>query len=170
MNRPVLAGWRRWAGRMAVVAVCAGLTACMVPQWQKPGTPADVIAQGMGQPQVRVMLPEGAQRWVYSYQPAGQQVYHMVFDAQQRLQQVEQVLSEYHFQQLQPGHDTRQSVHNFFGQPALVEHVGNFKGDIWTYRIRENSLDRYAHVFIDPQGIVQHVMFTDEPRRDDDRH
>jgi len=49
--------------------------------------------------------------------------------------------------------------------------VGNFKGDIWTYRISENSIDRQAHVFIDPQGVVQRVMFTDEPRNDpDDRH
>jgi hypothetical protein len=47
--------------------------------------------------------------------------------------------------------------------------VGNFKGDIWTYRIQQNGIDRQAHVFIDPQGVVQRIMFTDEPRLDDDR-
>ena len=105
------------------------------------------------------------------YQPAGQQVYHMVFDAQQQLLRVEQVLQEAYFQRLRIGQDRREDVYHYFGKPALVEHVANFKGDIWTYRIRENSIDRQAHVFIDPQGIVQRVMFLDEPRNDpEDRH
>lgn len=169
MSRPVLARSGRWVVKVAAVAVTALLAACMVPQWQKPGTPAQVIAQGMGQPQVRVALADGGERWVYSYQPAGQQVYHMVFDAQQRLRRVEQVLDAAHFQQLQMGVDDRDSVWRYFGKPALVEHVGNFNGDIWTYRIQDNSLDRQAHVFIDPQGVVRQLMFTDEPRPDDDR-
>ena len=155
--------------KAAVLAACAVVAGCMVPQWQKPGTPSDVIAKGMGQPHVRVTLPDGGERWLYSYQPAGQQVYHMNFDAQHALSGVEQVLDEYHFQQLRVGVDHRQNVFEYFGKPALVEHVGNFNGDIWTYRIHQNSLDRQAHVFIDPQGVVQRVMFTDEPRRDDDR-
>lgn len=164
-RRPVRAAWTCWA---LAGAVALSLTACAVPEWQKPGTPAAQIVQDMGQPHVRVALPDGTQRWVYSRQPAGQQVYHMVLDAQQRLQRVEQVLQEAHFHKLQPGTDHRQSVFNYFGKPALIERVGNFKGDIWTYRIRENSIDRQAHVFIDPQGVVQRVMFTDEPRNEPD--
>lgn len=165
LRRPVTTAWWRWAG--AAVAACA-LAACAVPEWQKPGTPAAQIVQDMGQPHVRVALPEGGERWVYSRQPAGQQVYHMVFDAQQRLQSVVQVLDEAHFLRLQPGQDRRDNVFHYFGKPALVEGVGNFKGDIWTYRIQQNSIDRQAHVFIDPQGVVQRVMFTDERRLDDD--
>lgn len=167
-RRPVLSFLWRWAA----AAVCAGfLSACAVPEWQKPGTPAAQLLQDMGQPHVRVPLAGGGGRWVYSRQPAGQQVYHMQLDAQQRLVHVEQVLQEAHFLKLQPGDDNRQSVFNYFGKPALVEGVGNFKGDIWTYRIRENSIDRQAHVFIDPQGVVRRVMFTDEARNDEDsRH
>lgn len=163
MTGPVHCKMWRWA---AVLACAATLMACAVPEWQKPGTPAPQIARDMGQPQVRVSLPEGGERWIYSYQPAGQQVYHMVFDAQQQLLRVEQVLQEAYFQRLRIGQDRREDVYHYFGKPALVEHVANFKGDIWTYRIRENSIDRQAHVFIDPQGIVQRVMFLDEPRND----
>ena len=167
-SRPVLSVWKCWA---LAAAVALSLVGCAVPEWQKPGTPAAQIAHEMGQPHVLVPLPDGGERWVYSRQPAGQQVYHMVFDGQQRLQRVEQVLQEAHFHKLQAGVDDRHSVFNYFGKPALIERVGNFKGDIWTYRIRENSIDRQAHVFIDPQGVVQRVMFTDEPRNDpDDRH
>jgi len=163
--RPVLSLVWRWAA----AALCTvAIAACAVPEWQKSGTSAAQIAQDMGQPQVRVALPDGGERWVYSRQPAGQQVYHMVFDAQQRLQRVEQVLQEAHFLRLRSGVDQRQDVFHYFGKPALVEGVGNFKGDIWTYRIRENTIDRQAHVFIDPQGVVQRIMFTDEHRRDED--
>ena len=162
---PVLLRMWRWA---ATAALVVAVGACAVPEWQKMGTPAAQIAQEMGPPVVRVPLPQGQERWVYSYQPAGQQAYHMVMDAQQRLLRVEQVLQEAHFLQLKPGVDRRQDVFNYFGKPALVEHVGNFKGDIWTYRIRENSIDRQAHVFIDPDGVVQHIMFMDELRSDDD--
>ncbi|MGE8397668.1 MAG: hypothetical protein ACN6NT_08700 [Comamonas sp.] len=167
-SRSVLSVWKCWA---LAAAVALSLVGCAVPEWQKPGTSAVQIAQDFGQPHVRTALPDGGERWVYSRQPAGQQVYHMVFDGQQRLQRVEQVLQEGYFHKLQPGVDDRRSVFNYFGKPALIERVGNFKGDIWTYRIRENSIDRQAHVFIDPQGVVQRVMFTDEPRNDpDDRH
>lgn len=164
-SRPVLSVWRCWA-LAGVVAL--SLSGCAVPEWQKLGVPAAKIAQDMGQPHVRVTLPGGGERWVYSRQPAGQQVFHMVFDAQQRLLHVVQVLQEAHFHPLQPGVDDRHSVFNYFGKPALIERVGNFNGDIWTYRMRENSIDRQAHVFIDPQGVVQRVMFTDEPRNDPD--
>ena len=97
MTGPVHCKMWRWA---AVLACAATLMACAVPEWQKPGTPAPQIARDMGQPQVRVGLPEGGERWIYSYQPAGQQVYHMVFDAQQQLLRVEQVLQEAYFQRL----------------------------------------------------------------------
>ena len=154
--------------RVAALAAALGLTGCAVPEWQKPGTPATQLAHDLGQPQVRVLLPDGGERWVYSRQPAGQQVFHMVLDAHQRLLRVEQVLQPAHFQRLRPGQDVRQDVFNYFGKPALVEHVASFQGDIWTYRISENNIDRQAHVFIDPQGVVQRIMFTDELRNEPD--
>ena len=139
-----------------------GLAGCMVPQWQKPGMPQAEVEKGMGKPTVVVPLPDGGQRLVYSQQPAGQQVYHMDFDAQQRLVRVEQVLDAAHFFALRNGVDTKDAVYREFGPPAKVERVYSFKGDIWTYRFLDNTFPRRAHVHIDPQGVVQKVMFTDE--------
>ena len=152
-----------WAAALAL-GCAVWLSACAMPERQAPGTPAAQVAQQLGAPHVRTALPEGGERWVYSRQPAGQQVFHLTFDAQQRLLQVQQVLEPAHFLRLQPQHDTQDTVYRYFGRPALVEGVASFKGDIWTYRISENNLDRLAHVFLDPQGVVQRVQFTDEPR------
>ncbi|AIJ49640.1 membrane protein [Comamonas testosteroni TK102] len=142
--------------------LAVGLAGCMVPQWQKPGMPQAEVEKGMGKPTLVVALPDGGQRLVYSQQPAGQQVYHMDFDAQRKLVRVEQVLDTAHFFALRNGVDTRDDVYRMFGPPAIVEGVYSFKGDIWTYRFLDNTFGRRAHVHIDPQGVVQKVMFTDE--------
>jgi outer membrane protein assembly factor BamE (lipoprotein component of BamABCDE complex) len=142
--------------------LAVGLAGCMVPQWQKPGMPQAEVEKGMGKPTLVVDLPEGGQRLVYSQQPAGQQVYHMDFDTQRKLVRVEQVLDTAHFFALRNGVDTRDDVYRMFGPPAMVEGVYSFKGDIWTYRFLDNTFGRRAHVHIDPQGVVQKVMFTDE--------
>lgn len=162
---------RAWVPQLRVwcaVAVVAVLGACAAPLWQKPGTSEQQLLLDLGAPHERVHLPDGGQRWVYSGQPMGQQVFHLLLDAQGVLLRVEQVLTPAHFERLRTGQDTVAAVQQYFGRPALVERVASFRGDIWTYRIRDNTIDRQAHVFIDPQGTVQRVMFTDEQRLDDD--
>ena len=155
--------------RLAAAPLLAlALAACAVPEWQKPGTPLADIERTMGRPTLAEPLESGGQRLVYSRQPAGQQVYHMDFDAGQRLVRVTQVLTLEHFHALRNGVDTRAAVRRTFGPPALVEKVARFNGDIWTYRFRDNGEPRQAHVHIDPAGVVQRVMFTDERLNDND--
>ncbi|POR12978.1 hypothetical protein [Diaphorobacter sp. LR2014-1] len=154
--------------RWSALLLAGFLAACAVPEWQKAGTPRADIERTMGAPTLTVMLPEGGERLVYSRQPAGQQVYHLDFDARQRLVRVEQVLTLEHFHALRNGVDTRAAVRRTFGPPALVEKVARFNGDIWTYRFRDNGEPRQAHVHIDPAGVVQRVMFTDERLNDND--
>ena len=162
----------RWltplAGRVAAVCLPALLSACAVLEAQAPGTPADALLARFGVPQQRVALGDGGERWVYSRQPQGRQVFHLLLNDQGQLQRIVQVLEVAHFQRLRVGHDTEASVRAYFGAPALVEHVANFDGDIWTYRILEFNTERQAHVFLDPHGVVQRVMFTDELRNDRD--
>lgn len=149
----------------ALLTACVlalGLAGCMVPEWQKPGMPRAEIEKGMGVPTEVLALPDGGTRLLYSRQPAGQQVYHMDFDARQRLVRVDQVLDLNHFYALRNGVDTRDDVYRVFGPPAKVEGVYSFKGDIWTYRFMDNGNPRRAHVHIDPAGVVRKVMFTDE--------
>ena len=146
----------------AAMVLALSLAGCAVPEWQQAGTPLAEVERTMGRPTLTEPLPGGGQRLLYSRQPAGQQVYHMDFDAGQRLTRVTQVLTLELFQALRYGVDTQDSVRRMFGPPALVERVARFDGDIWTYRILDNGNPRQAHVHIDPSGVVRLVMFTDE--------
>lgn len=150
----------------SAMALALSLAACAVPEWQQPGTPLAEVERAMGRPTLVEPLPGGGQRLLYSRQPAGQQVYHLDFDAGQRLLRTNQVLTLENFQALRNGVDTQDGVRRMFGPPALVERVARFDGPIWTYRILDNGEPRQAHVHIDPSGVVRRVMFTDERMRD----
>ncbi|MBZ0225765.1 MAG: hypothetical protein WA917_05240 [Comamonas sp.] len=148
--------------RVLLASAALVLAGCASPQWQKPGTSLAAVKQALGAPTLVVPIDGGGERLLYSRQPAGQQVYHLDFDAQRRLVSVTQVLTEARFQALRDGVDTRATVLATFGPPALVERVARFDGDIWTYRLMENLTPRQAHVHLDPDGVVRRVMFTDE--------
>lgn len=164
--RPVLVRWARW---VVSGLACGWLTACAVAEWQKIGASRAEVLQSMGRPTLTQPLEGGGERLLYSLQPAGQLVYHLDFDAQQRLTRVQQVLTMERFFALRNALDTRDTVLRQFGPPALVEHVASFNGDIWTYRLQDNGAPRQAHVHIDPSGVVRRVMFTDEVFNDSDR-
>jgi outer membrane protein assembly factor BamE (lipoprotein component of BamABCDE complex) len=169
-SHPALPTKLRWtfAGLLGLV-IALSLSACAVPEWQKPGSSRAEIERALGRPTLVAPLEDGGERLVYSRQPAGQQVYHMDFDAQQRLVRVQQVLTAANFFTLRDGVDTKDSVYRQFGPPALVEKVASFKGDIWTYRILDNGLPRQANVHIDPAGVVRKVVLTDESLNGHDR-
>ncbi len=137
------------------------LAGCALPAKVQPGTPqADVIAR-LGPPTAVYSLPTG-QRLLYSELPAGFAAYTLDFDAAGRLVRNEQVLTQSRFENIPTGVWTRGDVERTFGPPLRLERVARFDGDIWTYRFRQNSDPRLAHVHIDRAGIVRMVMFTDE--------
>lgn len=137
------------------------LSGCALPAKVPLGSPqADVIAR-LGPPTAVFALPSG-QRLLYSELPAGFAAYNLDFDASGRLVRNEQVLTQSRFENIPTGTWTRADVERTFGPPLLLERVARFDGDIWTYRFRQNSDPRLAHVHIDRAGIVRMVMFTDE--------
>lgn len=160
---------RLWARGILCGLAGLWLTGCAVAEWQKIGTSRAEVVHDMGHPTLTLALPGGGERLLYSLQPAGQQVYHLDFDAQQRLARVQQVLTVEQFFALRQDVDTRDTVLHQFGPPALVERVARFTGDIWTYRLQDNGTPRQAHVHLDPAGVVRRVMFTDEVFNDRER-
>ena len=146
---------------VGVLALAAQLAGCASPAWEKPGTlRADVVAR-LGPPSATFALPAG-ERLLYSELPAGFAAYGLDFDAQGRLVRNEQVLTQTRFERIPVGEWTAADVQRTFGTPLRVEQVARFDGDIWTYRFRQNSDPRLAHVHLDRQGVVRMVLFTDE--------
>lgn len=148
----------RGGGVLALAALVAG---CALVSSEKPGAArAEVIARH-GQPTAVVPLPTG-ERLLYSELPAGFAAYNLDFDAAGRLVRNEQVLTQTRFESIAVGTATAAQVRATFGPPLKVERVARFDGDIWTYRFRQNSDPRLAHVHLDRGGVVRMVMFTDE--------
>ncbi|GKT24984.1 hypothetical protein [Acidovorax sp. SUPP3334] len=147
----------------AAVGLALALTACASPDFVKPGASRNEVMQNLGPPVSVTQLPGGGERLLYTTQPSGRQVYHMDFDASGRLVRTDQVLTFNNLAGIPAGW-TVDEVRRTFGPPMLVERVARFDGDIWTYRFRDDlGTRRFAHVHLDPRGVVVKVMFTDEP-------
>ena len=166
--------WRTLQGRgvrallvLFALTIWGVLTGCAFPAQEKLGAlRADVVAR-LGPPTATYPLPTG-ERLLYSQLPAGSEAYVMDFDAAHRLVRNEQMLTQTHFERIPLDTWTRADVERNFGPPLRVEQVARFDGNIWTYRFRDNGEPRQAHVHIDPAGVVQRVMFTDERLNDND--
>lgn len=151
----------RGGGVLALLALVVQLVGCALPAQEKPGAlRAEVLAR-LGPPSATFALPAG-ERLIYSELPAGFAAYNLDFDATGKLVRNEQVLTQTRFETIPAGVWTLADVQRTFGAPLRVERVARFEGDIWTYRFRQNSDPRLAHVHLDPQGVVRLVMFTDE--------
>lgn len=161
----------RAAVRPALACTVAALLAagCATPARVAPGALKDEVVARLGPAQAVHALPSG-ERLIYTELPAGSAAYNLDFDASGRLVRNEQVLTQGHFERLVSGGWSAQEVRRMFGPPVRVERVARFDGDIWTYRFRQNSDLRLAHVHMDRQQVVRQVIFTDElPDFDDAR-
>ena len=147
--------------RAALGALLIHLAGCALPAREQPGAlHAEVLAR-LGPPSATFALAQG-ERWLYSELPAGFEAHALDLDASGRLLRNEQVLTQARFENLPLGTWTSADVQRSFGAPLRVERVARFDGDIWTYRFRQNSDLRLAHVHLDRQGVVRQVLFTDE--------
>lgn len=151
----------RGGGVLALAALAAQLAGCALVASEKPGATREEVIGRQGPPTAVVALPSG-ERLLYSELPAGSAAYNLDFNASGQLVSNRQVLTQTGFETIPVGTWTASDVQGTFGPPLRVERVARFDGDIWTYRFRQNSDLRLAHVHLDRQGVVRMVMFTDE--------
>ncbi len=143
------------------LALLAGLAGCAVPLHEPLGTPRAQVLARLGPPTAAHALPQG-ERLVYSQLPAGTEVYNLDFDAAGRLVRTEQVLTQTRLESIPLDQWTRSDLQRTFGPPLRVERVARWDGDIWTYRFKQGSDPRFAHVHLDPAGVVRRIGFTDD--------
>lgn len=141
---------------LAVLAGCAALGDAV-----RPGTPREQVLQAWGRPTATYALAGGT-RLQYSRQPAGRVVYNIDLDAQERVSAFEQSLQPALLGRVQVDHWTAADVQRTFGPPPQVARVGDFDGDVWTYRYLELNNQRLFHVYLDAAGVVRRAHSTDE--------
>lgn len=147
--------------RVALWALVVQLVGCALPAQEQPGASRAEVLARLGPPSATFVLAAG-ERLLYSELPAGFEAHALDFDTSGRLVRNEQVLTQTRFERIPQGVWTSADVQRGFGAPLRVERVARFEGDIWTYRFRQNSDLRLAHVHLDRQGVVRQVLFTDE--------
>ena len=108
---------RIWSCALAFAA-CVLLTACSHPQLMDQGMTEVQVETRLGAPHAVVDVGNGMQRWVYSMQPFGQEVWWLEFDADGRLLRREEVLDRAHMAMIKPGESTKRDVWNIFGKCA----------------------------------------------------
>ncbi|MES2612719.1 MAG: hypothetical protein V4679_20870 [Pseudomonadota bacterium] len=145
----------------AVLVLVAGLAACAVPSREPLGSLRAQVLARLGPPTSVHSLPQG-ERLLYSQLPAGTEVYNLDFDATDRLVRTEQVLTQSRLESIPLDQWTRADLQRTFGPPLRVERVTFWDGDIWTYRFKQGSDPRFAHVHLDPKGVVRRIGFTDD--------
>ena len=160
MSSPARCGWHG-ARALTLGVVLVILSGCALPAREKPGASRAEVVARLGAPTAAYGLP-GGERLLYSELPAGFEAYILDFNDSQQLVRNEQVLTQQRFEGIALDTTTALAIAQTFGPPLRVERVARFDGDIWTYRFRQLSDPRLAHVHLDRQGIVRQVLFTDE--------
>ncbi|MEO6293240.1 MAG: hypothetical protein ABIO88_11540 [Burkholderiaceae bacterium] len=142
----------------AVAGAVLILMGCAVVDKVPLGTPRDAVINTYGTPTQTISLPNGGTRLEYAFQPQGRKVVMVDLDATGRVASVRQVLTEAGFSRIEVGKWTRADVEREFGRPSLITHVGNWQGDIMTYRWRDTvGTDMFYWVYLDGNNIAQRV-------------
>ncbi len=142
--------------RLLFAAALTALTACTTPQSLTPGTTLDQARGRLGNPTGSYTLTDGGTRLQYSNQPFDQAVWNADFDAQGRLQRVEQVMSDAAFARVQSGKDTRNEVLRDFGRPADTFFYKLRDESAWMYRYyTQGNFKAAMFIYFDPSGVVK---------------
>lgn len=147
-----------------LVALLLASCALLGPGQVTPGTSAAEVHELLGEPTARYAANgTDGERWQYSYEPSGRQVYDIDFDADGRVVRVEQVMNETLFaERIKPGTWTRHDVLREYGPPAWVMGTHSFDGDIWVWRYEIGPFFRLLYIDIAPDGVVQDYSVGDE--------
>lgn len=149
--------WRRALSALALGILATG---CAVPSVQ-PGASREEVVSRLGTPSRVVALAAGT-RLQYSRQPAGQSAVMVDLDATGRVTSVREMLNPAGFATVLVGQASREDTERALGQPASVDRVGAWAGDILTYRWRDKDQDMQYWFYLDTNQVVQRTGYAVE--------
>lgn len=157
-------------GRAVIVlALALVLTGCSTPS-SLTGRTADEVRKAWGEPAARHPAMPGPvpldQRWEYPTGPMGRQTWMVDLDAQGRVRQVKQVLTEQGLQQIQSQGPTPVAVlRRQIGSPGQVQALGRGRGQVWSWRYETNDC-LWFQMLVDDRDIASAGAFVPDPRCD----
>ena len=147
-----------------LVGAAVILGGCAHPQLVDMGETTQQVQEYLGAPDAKTPMPDGRERWTYSMQPFGQQVWWLFFDGNGQLVEREQGLQRKYFTMAKIGTWTEDDVWRFWGKcaekyefPLVDQHawmyrfidVGGFYMDVWP-QFDKSGVLRSMDVTLDP--------------------
>jgi len=138
------------------------LTACSgyAPTAEMAGWNSDQVVARMGPPETTRRIDGGA-RLEFPRGPYGLHTWFVDLDASGRVVRTEQVLTEAHFMQINPGMSADEALQKL-GRPGEVQGLGRSRGSYWSYRY-ENPFCRWFQVEITQEQTVRSAGYGEPP-------
>ena len=142
--------------RLAPGLLVLALAACVSDgRGLRPGMEADAVRAQMGNPALVVPLPAGGEAWFYPRGRVGRQTFRAEIGADGKLNKVDQVLDEQHFDQVIANKTTRDELLRMLGPPVYEMHGSLKNEDIWEYTYLWGAQQPWLVRFgVSPQGLV----------------
>ena len=151
-----------------VLAGCATLQPVQTAQ-SMLGSPQSSVRETFGNPTETYQLADGTQRWIYSKQPYGFEVYAADFDAAGKLTGFRQTLTEKEIYEARPGVWTKRDIAERFGLPREpVQYFALMKREAWSYRMyMAGNLPAHFSAYFDDAGVLDRTMIIMDSRGGD---
>lgn len=156
---------------LAVVAATAVLGGCTSygPSRVAPGQSTEEVTQAMGMPTARYALADGGARLEFARGPFGKHTYMVDVDANGRVRQWRQVLTEANFDAVRAGIPAQELLQTL-GTPSHRRGGGWQGGEVWSWRYQATFCQWFQASVID--GRVRDTGYGPDPvcDVDDDRY
>ena len=123
----------------AAAAAVVFLAGCAHPQLIDMGESSAVVAQELGEPMAKTPMPDGTERWTYSMQPFGQEVWWLFMDKTGHVVAREQGLQEKYFPLIKIGESTEADVWKLWGRCAQKYEFHLVNEHAWMYRFKDHG-------------------------------
>ncbi|HUL93868.1 MAG TPA: hypothetical protein VLV56_16135 [Burkholderiales bacterium] len=155
--------WRPGAGvRGAAAALIAlALAGCGGFSSIAPGDSAQSVTGRVGKPTTVWKNGDGSELWQYPQGYYATQTFIVTVDANRRVEEVHQALSEPYFSRVQAGM-MRDDVLRLLGRPREIWYFGARDEEVWTWRYYDTAYMFFNVIFDRARGTVRSVQRLEE--------
>ena len=150
--------------RLALIS-CIALAACAIdrlPSLVTPGASATDVEARMGKPIAQGVLPNGETYWDYTLQPMGYHNYRVTFASDERVQALQDLLTNQYIARVEPGM-SRAQVLDIVGPSRQPERYANGTTSL-SWRYDDYGVIKLLHVIFDASDRVLWSYSEWDPR------